>query len=542
LTKDLVFAALVLTAALCALPGRANPASPDSPSKAQCESLTNTDFSGIPDAPTQILSSKMLESQGDGPAYCLVTGYIAPSIGIKMALPSAWTGRFMEGGCGGHCGLLLEDEQFVREWPCGPALRRGYACIESDMGHRGAPTDALWGHGNLQAKVDWGYRATHVAALAGKALTEHYYQRSTAKSYFVGSSTGGRQAMQEAQLFPWDFNGVVAISPPVDLFETYMTFAWGYRVLHDKQGKALLDKPDLQLLTDTAVAKCDMDDGVKDGIIGDPLHCAFDPAQLACADHPAGRCLSPVQINAVKQIYAGPSTSKGEQLTPGGPLVGSELGDGTGSMGWYPAYFVGYPKLAAAGLRELFFWPELPRSWELTDFDFDRDPHRMMMMQALYNSNNPDLRAFKAAGGKLLLVQGLNDNAVMPRTTIDYYETVERAMGGREATQSFVRLFLLPGVGHGAGVRDTDRVDFFSAVEAWVEQNVAPERLIDTHLKDGDLRHQWEFPIDPTHIQFTRPLYPYPDRAKFTGRGDANNAANFQRVRAVGALSKRTTR
>jgi hypothetical protein len=192
-------------------------------------------------------------------------------------------------------------------------LRKGYACIVSDMGHKGY---------NLQAKVDWGFRATHVAALAGKAIAEHYYQDAPKKSYFMGCSTGGRQALQEAQRFPWDFDGIIAGAPPVNLSTLYVTSAWGILATHDSNGKPLLGKADLKLVSDAAVAKCDLDDGVKDGIISDPRHCGFDPAELTCKAKQTGGCLTPAQVEAVKKVYAGPMTSGGVKLSPGGANAG----------------------------------------------------------------------------------------------------------------------------------------------------------------------------------------------------------------------------
>jgi hypothetical protein len=498
-----------------------------------CNALESADFAEVLDAPTQVTSAAPVQAVADMPAYCLAKGYVSPNVGIEMGLPLRWNGKFIELGCGGHCGVLPDDGEFPI-W-CGDELRKGYACIVSDMGHQGNMDDALWGYNNLPAKMDWGYRATHVVALAGKAVIEFYYHRPPSKSYFTGGSTGGRQGLQEAQRFPWDFDGIVAIAPPVDLSTIYMTFAWGIRTLHDQDGKPLLGKEELKLLTDAVVAKCDMDDGVKDGVIGDPLHCAFDPAELTCNVKKKSGCLTSIQVEAVKKVYSGPLNSKGEKLSLGGPVVGSELGqwDRDPRCGWGYSYlgfgdkYSGYKSLATDGFRYLFFWPDPGPMWKLSNFDFDRDSHRMATMQALYDSSNPDLRRFKAAGGKLLVFQGLNDNSVLPRKTIDYYETVERTMGGQKATESFFRLFVLPGVGHGGGGPGADTVDYLSALEVWVEEDRAPDRLIAAHLKDIDLAHPPFFPLDPARVQFTRPVYPFPVRAKYSGRGNPDDAANF---------------
>ena len=212
--------------------------------------------------------------------------------------------------------------------------------------------------------------------------------------------------------------------------------------------------------------------------------------------------------------------------------MGSELGqwDQVAGLGWFG--YLGFDgqhleKHVTGSFQYLLFWPDPGPMWKLIDFDFDRDSRRMGTMQAIYDASNPDLRAFKAKGGKLLVFHGLNDAMVVPRQTIDYYETVEHTMGGRTATQSFFRLFLLSGAGHVPGGEGADTVDYLSALEAWVEENQAPDRLIAAHLKESARMQPLSFPLDPAAIQFTRPVYPYPIRAQYKGRGDSNDAANF---------------
>lgn len=502
----------------------------------KCKALESADFSGIPDAPSQVTAANPVAAKEGLPAHCRVDGYVSPQVGFELELPVAnWNEKFIEIGCGGHCGVIALDGRTGCEVP----LRKGYACIVSDMGHKGTGADGLWGLGNLQAKMDYGFRATHVAAVAGKAIAEHYYQDAPRRSYYMGCSTGGRQALQEAQRFPWDFDGIVAGAPPVNWSTLYMTYAWNIRVTHGAGGKPLLSKADLKLVTDAAIAKCDLDDGLRDGIISDPRHCGFDPAELICRANRTSGCLTLAQVEAVKKVYAGPMTSTGVKLSLGGPMPGSEYGDWNDTWGgnWSAAYvgFNGKPAveepLVTEGLRYLMFLPEPGSAWKLSDFDFDRDYKRFGVMESLYDSSNPDLRKFKATGGKLLAYQGTNDAGVLPQIIEDYYETVERIMGGREATQSFFRLFVLPGVEHCWGGEGADTVDFLGAIEAWVEEGKAPDRLIAAHLKKQSEKLAMfdvpDFPLDPANIKFTRPVYPYPTKARYQGRGDPNDAASF---------------
>lgn len=516
----------------------------DNTKVAQCKALARTDFSGIPDAPTQLTLSNFVDENTDLPAYCQVRGYVAPSVGFELRMPSDWNGKFLQVGCGAHCGIVLTQN-------CNDGLRKGYACLASDMGHKGTGVDGLWGYNNLQAKLDWGFRATHVVTVAGKAIVGQYYTQSPNKSYFVGCSTGGRQALQEAQRFPWDFDGIIAGAPPVNLTTLYMTLAWGIRATRDKVGNALLDKDDLKLLTASAVAQCDLDDGIKDDIIGDPLHCAFDPSELVCKSGQfTDQCLTAEQIDAVKKVYAGPMTSKGVKLSPGGPVFGSEYGHWMGQQyDWREAYlddgkpWISYEKIVTNGFRYLFFFPEPGPTWNLRDFDFDHDYKRLGLMQAMYDSSNPDLRKFKAAGGKLIIHQGMNDFSVLPRSTIDYYEAVERTIGGSAETQDFARLFLLPGVSHCRGGSGAYSVDYLSYLEAWVEKGKAPDKLISSHIQFNDLdldkvddilvaNKRLKYPLDPTAVEFTRPVYPYPLRAKYLGNGNPKDAENFGPVRS----------
>jgi hypothetical protein len=227
---------------------------------AACQTLANLDFSGIDEAPTQLLGAQLVESKSGVSGYCEVQGYILPQVGIELRLPNVWNGKFIEIGSGGEGG----DFNFVRWCP----TNRGYACIFSDMGHTGR--GGLWAVNNLQAQIDYGYRAAHVAAVAGKAITARYYGRAPRYSYFHGCSTGARQGLVEAQRFPWDFDGVIVGGVWVDDIST-MNFIWGSRALKDEEGKPLLSADNIRTIHEAVLAKCDLDDGVKDGLISHPL-------------------------------------------------------------------------------------------------------------------------------------------------------------------------------------------------------------------------------------------------------------------------------
>lgn len=489
----------------------------------RCKALGSADFSQVQDAPTQITETRLVEASGDIPRYCEVGGYVAPAVGFVIRLPTdRWNGKFMEIGCGGYCGTTA----FIAE--CNDPLHRGYACIASNGGHNGGGN--MWAYNSLSAEVDYGYRAPHVTALAGKALVARYYGRPASKSYFWGCSSGGRQALMQAQRFPWDFDGIIAACPSLGVPWHHLSHVWTHRVLFDKAGEPLLNESELELVHRAVIARCDMNDGLKDGLIGDPRACAFEPKSLFCATDARTECLTAKQVEAVSKVYGGPVTSKGQQVYFAGPLKGSE-------KTWLRGAVSFEQKLMRSFLEDEFrysgFYPDAGPKWQVENFDFDRDYKRLGTSEGLYTAANPDLRRFRAAGNKLIIYIGWNDNA-MPLSAVDYYETVERTMGGRVATQEFVRLFAIPGMEHCIGGDGASAVDWLSALEDWVESGQAPEQLIGAHVDGLSATMLPQFPLNPATVEFTRPIYPYPRVSRYSGRGDPKDAANFKSVNPEG--------
>jgi feruloyl esterase len=534
-TKSLVHAAMIaafsLAVGLIAHPARAaeTGAGPE-----PCQAVMGADFSNVTDAPTQILEARAVAADAKHPAMCQVDGYVTPHVGFRLQLPANWNGKFIHIGCGGLCGVDFEEfdrdeiERIKPVMSCNPALRRGYACIRTDLGHKGG--DAKWAYQNLQGQIDHGFRATHVTTLAGKAIVEWYYRQPPAKSYFMGCSGGGLQAMSEVQRFPWDFDGVIAGAVPLHGLTTRSTLAdlWTYTISQDAAGKPILTMADIELLHRAVVARCDMNDGVKDGIIGDPRACKFDPGEVACGPAKTGGCLTPEKLDVVRKIYSGPTSPDGVKGFAG-QVLGSELD-------WPQTVINGvhYVTYATEAMRYLFLDPAPGPAWTRKDFDITRDYKRLGVTEAIHAAQNPDLRTFKAAGGKLIMYVGWEDRG-RALLMADYYETVERVMGGQAQTQDFARFFALPGVGHCFGGEGADKVDYLTALEDWVERGKAPDRLIAAKLKapekPGDFTYLVEdFPPDPQQVVFTRPLYPYPAQARYSGHGDPTKAESFRPV------------
>jgi Tannase and feruloyl esterase len=484
-------------------------------SPSRCESLKNANFTAIPDASTEVTSVSFVERKKDIPAFCQVEGYITNTIGIELRLPATnWNGKFIAVGCGANCGLLGGFN--VRG--CNDPLVRGYACIISDMGHKGrslkgtlpAYRDALWAYNNLPAEVDFAYRATHVTALTGKAITEYAYQRIPNQSYFMGCSQGGRQALVEAQRFPRDFDGIVAGAPPYKIASRHWVYKlWRGEKLLNNKGELNLSLTDLSLVHRAVLAACDNDDNIRDGIISNPSVCHFNPEILLCETGKQHSCLSADQVDLVKKIYAGLVTSKGEKIVDG-ELPGTELNWGK---------YWGRQDIIEI-FRYMAFSPDPGPGWQASDFNFDEDFKRMELMNSLYDSSNPDLRKFQLSGGKLLLYHGWAD-AVHPLQSVDYYENVEKIMGGRQQTQDFFRLFMVPGMNHCFGGKGASQIDYLTYLEDWVEKGRAPDRVVGHHEKISTQ-------LDDK--SFTRPIYPYPVRAVYKGAGDPNDASNFRPV------------
>lgn len=505
----------------------------------RCRALESVDFSDLQDAPTQITRAQWIAPAKRERAYCLVEGYVTPQVGFELRLPDPdWNGKLLVLGNGGWGGDFDADA-------CVGHLAKGYACLVSDTGHKGSGPDGLWAFHNLQAQVDFAYRSVHVATLAAKSIVGRYYTQAPRRSYFMGCSTGGYEGLVEAQRFPWDFDGIIAGSPDMDEADLIMRNVWNVRSFTSTSGEPILNAHDIDVLHRAVLAACDSDDGVQDGIVSDPVDCKFDPANLLCSSAEHYDCLTPAQVAAVKRIYAGPSNSVGEPVSTPGILPGSELlwGDKFDGLNGQDIR-----DEAESFLRYMIYGAS--PDWKVNTFNFDRD-YKRIGLGALYNDTNPDLRKFKAAGGKLLVYQGGNDLLEVPGAILDYYSTTERTMGGRTATQDFFRLFMIPAMYHCTGGPGPYAVDYLSYLEKWVEASRPPDVMIGAHLSDAymaaqPLRPKWDtpglpletrawiaavdlrFPLDPAiPVVFTRPIFPYPRYARYTGSGDHNVAANF---------------
>jgi hypothetical protein len=460
--------------------------------------------------------TRAIQTSEGGSSVCAVEGVLAPTIGFKVQLPvQSWTGRYLQAGCGGLCGHASLEVGAADG--CAPLEAGGFVIASTDMGHQGMGGE--FGQ-DPQKRADFAHRAVHLTALASKKLIRAFYGRDAAHAYFSGCSDGGREALIEAQRYPGDFDGIVAGAPALNFqVQNSLYHAWQARSNSGPDGKAILAASRLPLLHQAVLDRCDRLDGQTDGLIVDPRVCRIDPGVLLCRANPsqvAASCLTAAEVEAVRRLYDGPrDAATGERLTIGGPQPGSELA-------WAGVFVpraadgpIFSERIALDALRNLVFESNPEAGFGLNDVRFDRATFdRLRPLHTLYDATNPDLSAFAGRGGKLILWHGWGDPHISPINTVAYHEAVERSMG-RRRTETFERLYLLPGVYHCSGGEGPSLVDLLTPVIDWVERGVAPDAVI--------ARSQGQ-------ATRSRPVFPYPAVAKYDGKGDPKQASSYVRA------------
>jgi feruloyl esterase len=463
-------------------------------------------------------------------AFCRVVAEATPSadssIKIEVWMPvngengGGWNGKLQGRGNGGFAGEIAYQQ-------LGIGVSQGYAMAGTDAGHSGSAVEAHWALGHPEKVADYGYRGIHEMTRVAKVAVKAYYSKDPQHSYFWGCSNGGRQALMEAQRFPEDYDGILA-GAPANYFTHLLT-----KALADAQATTLdpvsyIPSSKLPAIARAVNAACDAQDGVTDGILNDPRQCHFDPQAMLCKEGDSEKCLTAAQVTALKKLYAGPNDAKGRKIFPG-YLPGAEEGPG-GWETWITGPAPGKSLLFAfsGGYFSNFVYGKA--DWNYKDASVDQAMKAADEKSAqVLNSTEANLTAFKARGGKLILYHGWNDPAISALNTINYYNDVVSKMGVRE-TEAFARLYMVPGMQHcgggpgtdsfgqfGAGTRDAQH-NVELAVEEWVEKGIAPNAIVATKIEDGDAAK---------NVKMSRPLCPYPQIAKYKGKGDANDAGNF---------------
>lgn len=432
-----------------------------------------------------------VEKLDDPVPHCKLTGRLGREIGFSVWLPRAWNGKFVMGGGGGFVGSIQNQALAVG------ALERGYATAGTDTGHQAGGIDGSWALDNLERIVNYGHVAIHRVSEVAKHITATHYGAPPERSLFAGCSNGGRQAMAFSQRYPGDFDAIIAGAPAFDFPGLGAAFLHVTRHMYpdmDDLAAPLLTPQDRKLLASAVLAQCDARDGIEDGIMNDPRECDFDPASLD---------LSPEKIAAIRAAYDGPRNASG-QVHPGWPFGGE---DEDGGWGWWLAGTGlrpdGGPPSAAFGFGADFmrYMVVHDPDWRYEPLDFEGYRERTATVASALSATNPDVDAFRAAGGKLLLYHGWSDAALSALATIDY---VDATYARDPSARDDVRLFLMPGVLHCAGGPGPWMVDYLQAAEDWLDTNQAPDTLT-AAFADGT---------------GTRPLCAYPKKAVYTGGND----------------------
>jgi feruloyl esterase len=469
--------------------------------------LTITSAKSLPagwELPTQegFISTKA--GQKVSVPFCRIEAYSAPTkdshIGIEVWLPLAadWNGKFFGVGNPGFIGSLARGALAGN-------VAQGWATASTDTGH--VDDTAKWAIGHPEKWADWGHRAVHEMTVAAKTFINAYYGKAPQHSYWNSCHNGSNQGLNEAQRYPDDYDGIVATDPaywishlqPGSLYISWVALKDGVN------GPGYIGKK-LAVINKAAMDACDGIDGLKDGLITDPRECKFDPKTIQCpanTDEPT--CLTAAQVDTVKKIYAGAKFKDGTKIysgaEPGSELIWTLMVE-------KDPFFVNVDYFKGMVKEDL--------NWDWRTFDVDKDT-RLGIAKAgkAVDGNNPNLTPLKKAGGKIIMVGSWNSNALQPRSYLEYYEQVEKTMGGPDKTQDFARMFMIPGATGCPGFMGNQKdFDAFGAIQKWVEKGEAPESIVFSQRDKGQ-------------VYRTRPACAYPKVAKYKGSGDVNDAASF---------------
>ena len=438
------------------------------------------------------------------PQHCRVTLVLKPTpdsnINVELWLPTEnWNGKFLAVGNGGWAGSIqgYGDMQ--------AALRRGYATAATDTGHSAADgPGGMFALGHTEKIVDFAYRALHDMTVKSKRLIDVFYAEPLDYSYYKGCSTGGRQGVMAAQRYPGDYDGIIAGA--LANRHIHMHTAGSYRSIElARRPDGAISEAKAKLVNDAVMKQCDT---LGEGFLNNPRQCSFDVNTLAC---PAGKsgdsCLTPAELKTVHMFYEGLHTSDGKLV-----FSGQNIGNPIPALASRPE---GPGDNLTDSIKILGFQNA---DYDWRQFDLDRDLPLIDAATGFVDAVDPDLRAFKAQGGKLLLYAGWRDTGITPENTVLYYESVREEMGGdRDASAGardqtdWMRLFMVPGMGHCRGGPGVDTFDTLGALEQWREHDVAPAEMPATGRESG----------------LARPLCAYPAYAKYDGSGDLKDAANW---------------
>ncbi len=490
----------------------------------------------------ELLGRRVLQALADFPVFCRVRGVSSPVAGshigfeVWLPQPDRWTRRLHMVGNGGYSSDLYYAQMNAR-------IRAGDVAVGTDTGHHGAELTFAIGH--PEAIKDFAFRAVHESVVAAQAVTAAFYGQHPAYSYFSGCSTGGYQALMEAQRFPDDFDGIIAGDPGNNRSNLNLAFLWQFTSNHPQGDNEhqIVPASKLLVLNQAIVRQCDSLDGVVDGVINDPRACRFDVGSLRCRSGDADNCLTPVQVATIRRMYAGPQAPGADHALYPGYSLGSEgVRTSPSDLPGWSAYWSNPARPNEPQRADFFrYWAFDDANWDWWKFDWATGVRSISQgVGKVINATDPDLGRFSAHHGKLIIFMGWQDPVGAPQEAINYYEAVAARAPGRsraarlQATQAFARLYMVPGMAHCAGgpgathfstaTRDSvppvsdAQHDMAVALQDWVEKGVAPQALIATKFEGA------AGPGEP--IAFQRPLCVYPNVARYRS-GATTSASSF---------------
>jgi feruloyl esterase len=495
-----------------------------------CPDLQKADLGTMEGVPVTVQSAVTQTPKGQ---FCKVAGGIGQITAYEVLLPMEhWTQRLLQ---------VAATSGVPYAGSCAPALNGEFAVAFIGQGAPGRANASR--ESELQSQIDSAYRATHLVTLTAKALIRAFYGQSQRFAYFIGCSAGGGQAMIAVQRHPEDFDGVSAGSPLlISGVHNVFYHPWESTINKRVDGSRILASNRLPILHKAVLEHCAKSAGALDGVLLQPTACRFRRAWVQCRGAAAdtSACLTAEEAGVVENLYAGPGDGKGRRFEIGGFAMGSEL-----NWGLSTADHIANPEAnTGARIKRLLQPPESDLTAEELQARFAYNQEwfdKISALAPLYASANTNIAPFQRHGGKLILWNGGADLTIQPEVSVAYYQGVQKALGARE-TDRFMRLFMIPGFGHCAGGEIPFQFDVLTPLMAWTELNRAPERILAGKPANGPGNvvpfAGVKNPVAAADVPnaFMRPVFPFPYRARYAGRGDPNDAASYRPVRSAASV------
>jgi pimeloyl-ACP methyl ester carboxylesterase len=523
-----------------------------------CESLA-TRIAGADTtitAATSIAAGTLVVGGQPVPAHCRVTGRIAQhvsavdgktyAIGFEMRLPLAWNGRFFHQGNGGIDGAVVTANTTFGGGALTSTLLQGFAVLSSDAGHANAQGGPAFGL-DPQARLDYGYQAVAKLTPMAKHAIAVAYAKGPDRSYFGGCSNGGRHTLIAAARYAGEYDGFLAGAPGYNLPLAALANIWGGQRYATVATASPLTPAGLETAYTAAerrtvaaavLARCDALDGATDGLVQDTQACQAQFNLMrdvpTCSGGRDGSCLTQAQKLVIDAIAKGAVTSNGERFYASFPYDPGIAGGGvpfweftaplnldSGAVG---AIFK-VPPSALALANGPSFSMTLDIDSALAELYATNATYTEAAMSFMTPPNLRDLSALRQRGAKVLVYHGVSDPIFSVEDSVAWHRGIDHHSGG--PAEDFARLYPVPGMGHCSGGPATDQADFITPLVQWVEQGLAPQRIVASARGAGnaggvnaDVPAAWS----PAR---TRPLCPYPSVAAYSGQGSIEQAASF---------------